>query len=92
METPTKGDNDDLVDTDTDQETNNEESEDIYWIEESNFFLDQSETDERHQRKHQELLKMIKSQKIGDYDLTMDILKLWHPLLIITIQICQLPF
>ena len=27
METPTKGDDDDLVDTDTDHETNNEESE-----------------------------------------------------------------
>ena len=27
MENPTKGDDDDLVDTDTDQDTNNEESE-----------------------------------------------------------------
>ena len=34
METPKKGDDDDLVDTDTDQETNNEESEEIYRIEE----------------------------------------------------------
>ena len=30
---PKKGDDDDLVDTDTDRETNNEESEEIYRIE-----------------------------------------------------------
>ena len=35
MKTPTKGDYYDLVDTDTYQDTNNEESEEIYWIEES---------------------------------------------------------
>ena len=31
---PKKGDDDDIVDTDTDRETNNEESEEIYRIEE----------------------------------------------------------
>ena len=35
METPTKGDDDDPVDTDTDQKTNNEESEGKYQREES---------------------------------------------------------
>ena len=35
METPKKGDDDDLVYTDTYQETNNEESEEIYRIEKS---------------------------------------------------------
>ena len=33
METHQKGDDDDLVDTDIDRETNNEESEEINWIE-----------------------------------------------------------
>ena len=36
MEIPTKGDHDDIVDTDTDLETNNEELEEIYRIEEIN--------------------------------------------------------
>ena len=35
METPKKVDDDDIVDTDTDRETNIEESEEIYQIEES---------------------------------------------------------
>ena len=72
MEPPPKGDDDDLVDTDTDRETNNEESEEIYRIEESKKYhleSDRSETNERDQRKHPELLILIGSQKIGDdYD------------------------
>ena len=35
MKTPTKWDDSDLVDTDTYQDTNNEESEEIYRIEKS---------------------------------------------------------
>ena len=34
MDTPKKGDDDDLVDTDTDRETNYEETVEIYCIEE----------------------------------------------------------
>ena len=62
METPKKGDDDDLVDTDTDRETNNEESEEMYWIEESqkkDLESDKSETDKIYQRKHPELLKIL---------------------------------
>ena len=54
METPRKRDDDDIVDTDTDRETNNEQSEEIYRIEESktnNLESDKSETDERDKRK-----------------------------------------
>ena len=48
-----KGENDDIVDTDIDRETDDEESEEIYRIEESkedNLESDKSETDERYQR------------------------------------------
>ena len=38
METQKNEDDDDLVDIDTGRETNNEQSEEIYRIEEGNFF------------------------------------------------------
>ena len=66
METPQKGDDYDLVDTDTDRETNNEESEEIYRIEESKkkyLESDKSETDEIDQIEISDLLKRIDIQK-----------------------------
>ena len=61
-----KGDYDDLVDTDIDLETNDEESEEIDQIEESKEYdleSDKTETDERDQIKNPELIKRIDSQK-----------------------------
>ena len=48
-----EGDDDNLVDTDIDQETNDDEPEEIYQTEErkeDNLESDKSETDERYQR------------------------------------------
>ena len=56
--TPTKGYEDDLVHTDNDQDTNNEESEEIdqrWERKKDNLELDYSETDERDQIKIEEL-------------------------------------
>ena len=71
METPEKGDDDDLVHTDTDLETNNKESEGKYQIEESKkYYLesDKSETDERDQRENEERFKMLETPKKVDND------------------------
>ena len=71
MDSQKKGYDDYLVDTDIDRETNDEESEEIDRIKESkkdNLELDKSETDERYQREHPELLKIIDIQKIVDDD------------------------
>ena len=78
METQKEGYDDDIVNTDTDQETNNEESKEIYRIEDSqenDLESDESETDERDHRKHPDLHKIIDSQKIGhdDYSVATDI-------------------
>ena len=78
---PKKGDDDDLVDTDTDQETNNEESEEMYWIEESKkIYLEsgKSETDKIYQRKHPELLKILDSQKTGDMITLLLMILIWN--------------
>ena len=56
----------DLVHTDINRETNDEESDEIYKIEERKEIIsesNQSETDERDQRKHPEILKRFDSQK-----------------------------
>ena len=60
-----KGDDYDLVDTDIDRETNDEESEEIDRIEEikeNNLESDKLETDERDQKENTELLESIDSQ------------------------------
>ena len=64
-----KGDDDDLVDTDIDRKTNDDESEEIYQIEEikeNNLQSDKPQTDERDKREHPEILKLfyIKKQEM----------------------------
>ena len=70
-----KGDDDDLVDTGIDRETNDEESEEIDRIEESkenNLESDQPKTYERDQRENPEILKRFNIQKTGDDDDPVD--------------------
>ena len=66
METPKKGDDDDLVDTGNYQDTNNEESEGKYQREErtkDNLELDNSEEDERDEIENEELFLSKETQK-----------------------------
>ena len=66
MKTPTKEDEDDLVHTDNDQDTNNEWSEGKDQIEErkkDNLESDHSETDERDQIENEELVIRKETQK-----------------------------
>ena len=70
-----EGDDDDLVNNDTDQETNNEESKETYWIEDSKKYDLESyelETDEWYQRKHPDLHKILDSQDIAHDDHSVD--------------------
>ena len=70
-----KGDDDDIVDTDIDRETSDEESEGKYQAEErkgDDLESDKSETDEIYQRYNQELFKRMDSQQKGDYDDQVD--------------------
>ena len=69
--TPTKGDKDDLVDTDNDQNTNNEESggkDQREEIKKDNLESDHSETDERDQIENEELVIRKETQKEKDGD------------------------
>ena len=71
MKTPTKGGKDDLVDTDNDQDTNNEESEGKDQREEikkDNLESDHSETDEIDQIENKELVIRKETQKEVDDD------------------------
>ena len=66
METQKKRDDDDLVYTNTDRETNNEQSEEKYWIEKiktNDLESDKSETDERYQRNFQNYSKVLIAKK-----------------------------
>ena len=68
-----KIDDDDLVDTDTDQDTNKEELQGKYQREESkkdNLESNKSETDEKYQRENNELFKKYGNpKKEDDHDL-----------------------
>ena len=77
-------DDDDLVDAHIDMETNDEESEEIYQIEESkedDLDSDKSETDGRDQRENPELLKRIYSSKKEMMMILLILILIWRQIM-----------